>query len=222
MTSRLLKLTVSTWLALAAIGCIQPRTHAYRCTPGERIDVSCGELDLGAMCAGTGRIRICDAALGAGACTGSESLVFAGDSFGCPLATTYCPSSGAFSVLTEGNANFRCDWEARRTPVQSATVATFSCTPGVAVRASCGCGMGRYCVGDPSMTACLGTSGACARDDAAAYNGDTCGDCPLVEVVCPSSGSVTFQAEGSSSTSFFQCEFQAVDANWTPLSPASV
>jgi len=222
MTSRLLKLTLSTWLVLAAVGCIQPRTHAYRCAPGERIDVSCGELGLGEMCTGTGRIRICDAALNAGACTGSESLIIEGDSSGCPLATTYCPASGAFSVLAEGNAAFQCNWQARRTPVQSATVASFACEPGQQVRASCGCGMGRYCVGDPSMTACIGTTSACARDDADAWNGDHCGNCPLVEVLCPSSGSVTFEASGSSSTSFFQCEFQAVGADWVALSRIGV
>lgn len=222
MTSRWLLLTVSTWLAAASLGCTQPSTRAYRCTPGERIDVSCGLLDLGTMCTGAGRIRICDAALNAGACTGSESLAIAGGSSGCPLTTTYCPASGAFSVATDGNANFQCNWAARRTPVQSSTVASFLCTPGTTVRASCGCGMGRYCTGDPQMTACVGTTSACTRDDADSYNGDFCGNCPLVDIFCPSSGSVTFEASGSFSSSNFQCEFQAVDNAWRPLARVGV
>jgi hypothetical protein len=225
MTSRSLKLLASLFLALAALGCPQPREHVYRCTPGERIDVACGQLELGS-CTGSGRIRICDGALtGAGPCTGAESLVLGGGSFGCPLATTYCPESGAFSVATENGSSFgefTCNWEARRTPIQSARVASFACTPGVAVRASCGCGIGRYCSGDPTMTVCLGTMASCPRDAAAMYDDDECGNCPLVEAICPTSGSVTFETTALSSGSAFSCEFQAVDANWVPLSRIGV
>lgn len=220
-----LKLTASICIALGALGCAQPRGHVYRCTPGERIDVACGQLGLGS-CTGSGKIRICDGALtGAAACTEAESLVLGGTGSGCPIATTYCPESGAFSVATETASSytpFVCTWEARRTPIQSATVASFACTPGTTVRGTCGCGAGRYCSGDPTMVVCLGTTASCARDDAAMYNDDYCGNCPLVEAICPSSGSVTFQSAPLSSGSAYSCEFQAVDANWVPLARAGV
>lgn len=227
MTSRLLNFSAIAWLVVAALGCSQPRGHVYRCTPGERVDVACGQLDLG-TCTGSGRIRICDGALTRdGACTGAESLVLGGEGSGCPLATTYCPESGTFSVATENASSsgvFTCNWEARRTPTQSATVAAFVCRPGSTIRASCGCGMGRYCTGDPALAACLGITSSCpyATTGEAMRNNNHCGSCPLVEAICPSTGAVTFEASALSSSASFTCEFQAVDENWVPLARTGV
>lgn len=219
-------------LCLALTACAQSggsRDAVIRCTPGERVDVSCGCLGLGTACEGNAGIRLCDATLANGACTDAEAVTIAGDrdqcSEGCPLATTYCPSSGMVAVSTFAYEDFlgetgsyACRWAARSTPIAPTRPSTtFACQAGELVRASCGCmGLGRFCDGDPTMRACA--PGQACTDTASSldYNDDTCDRCPLVEATCPTAGAIVITTSPLSGGSY-RCDVGAIGQSSGPL-----
>ncbi|GAB4110878.1 MAG: hypothetical protein OHK0013_46830 [Sandaracinaceae bacterium] len=239
----------ATWLVLATVGtlvagsalalggCRQAGTNrsaVIRCTPGERVDVSCGCLGLGSVCEGDAGIRLCDAALANGAC-GEAQAVTSTDGRqvcddGCPLATTFCPASGLLAVTTFARPNvldetgpYACAWAVRRTPTHPGPSATFACIPGERVQASCGCeGLGRWCEGDPILRACAPGVACATREDALAQNDDTCGRCPWVEAICPASGAIVFATAPVSSGSRYRCELGAIGADGRALAPTGI
>lgn len=229
-----LVLLASVLLVLGACRQGANRTAVIRCTPGERVDVSCGCLSLGQACEGDPGIRLCDATLANGECTDAQAVT-ATSSYdrcegSCPLATTFCPASGMIAIATFAlpdyagdTAAYTCAWGVRRTPIQSASRATFACMPGERIQASCGCeGLGRTCEGDPVMMACspgmacTDTSSSLARDD------DTCGRCPWVEAVCPAEGVIVLQTAPLSSGSRYRCDFGVVGDDGRALSPMAI
>lgn len=228
--SRASLLAVTSLSLVALVGCVQSganRSAVIRCTPGERVDVSCGCYGLGEACTGDPGIRLCDATLDHGACDDALASTIAGresqcdrydnDEPPCPLATTFCPASGMIAVSTfatpdyaNHTAGYTCRWEARRAPLYAGPTTTFGCIAGEVVRASCGCrGMGRPCEGNPSMRAC--EPGAACNDTASSldYDDSTCLDgCPLVQATCPTSGAIVIATESYSSR--FRCDVSAI------------
>ncbi len=222
-------------------GCRQSganRSAVIRCTPGERVDVSCGCLSLGTECTGRAGIRLCDAALANGACEPAHAVTSTDDrqrcSNGdppCPLATTFCPQSGLLAIATFASPDYNdetgaytCQWAVRRSAIYSAPRVTFACMPGEMVRASCGCdGLGRACEGDPVMRACAPGATCGASEPVLDYNDDTCGRCPSVEAFCPAAGSILIATEAlGGSSSRYRCELGAVGADGRALSPSGV
>lgn len=236
-TSRLRAAHVLAAACLCVLGaCAQRganRDAIVRCTPGERIDVSCGCAGLGEECDGRAGIRLCDPALAHGECSEAQAvtsttdndLCFDGGS--CPLATTYCPSSGMIAIRTfarpdyaDETGPYTCRWQLRATPVFTGASVTFACRAGELVRASCGCGVGRQCEGDPVMRACA--VGAACTDSASRldYNDDTCGRCPEVEATCPTDGRIVIATEPLSGGSRYRCDVGALGAESGALRPA--
>lgn len=224
--------TSQAWLACAALAllglsaCAQSganRRAVIRCTPGERVDVSCGCLGIGTACDGRAGIRLCDALLDQGGCEDEQAVTITtqnelcSSEGSCPLATTFCPSSGLLAISTfslpdyaGAVSTYSCQWGVRRSPVYRTASTTFACAPGELVRASCGCqGMGRRCDGDPIMRACA--PGAACTDTATSldYNDDTCDRCPLVEATCPTSGSIVIDTAPLSGGSRYRCDVGA-------------
>lgn len=217
---------------VALVGCApNDREAVLRCTPGERVDVSCGALGLGEPCSGTPGIRLCDAALANGRCTDAEAVTIAGDAelarVGspssatgpyCPLATTFCPASGMLAVSSftrtprSGRAAERgsCRWGVRRSSVHPGPILDVDCIPDETVTASCGCAsLGRVCSGDPVLYACA-PGVACDRPSALGYSDDACGYCPAVTAICPPSGSLCFALSSFlGSDSGYRCELGA-------------
>jgi hypothetical protein len=223
--------------ALVLGGCRQAGTNrsaVIRCTPGERVDVSCGCLGLGTVCDGDAGIRLCDAALANGACGPAQAVTETDDrqtcEGGCPLATTFCPSSGMLAVATFARPDFGgrtgacgCAWAVRRTPVYPESRRAFACIPGERVQASCGCrGLGRWCEGDPILRACAPGVACATNEEALARNDDTCGRCPWVEAVCPAAGEIVFASAPLSSGSRYRCELGAIVADGRALAPTGI
>ena len=94
-------------------------------------------------------------------------------------------------------------------------LATYDCIAGQPIAASCGCmQLGAPCGGDPTLTLCDGAASTCTRDSSLVYNDDSCGNCPLVQTTCPSSGRITVRAAPFSSASAdYACDYAIVDAN---------
>lgn len=80
----------------------------------------------------------------------------------------------------ELGATRECGWA----PAPGFEAAT--CTPGEVVSLTCGC-PSVTCGGDPMLRVCEGTA-ACGAFDALALVDDSCGLCPQVNFICPSSG----------------------------------
>jgi len=211
--SRALVLAAAVATAFALLGgCRQGanRTAVIRCTPGERVDVSCGCLSLGEACVGDPGIRLCDAALANGDCDDAQAVTSTTSSDfcngTCPLATTFCPASGMLAISTFAlpdysgeTAAYSCAWGARRTPVHSGARAAFACMPGERIQASCGCeGLGRTCEGDPLMRACSPGMACTDGPSSLATDDDTCGRCPWLEAVCPAEGTIVIQTQAYS------------------------
>lgn len=210
---------------VASAGCAQSgnREAVIRCTPGDHVAVSCGCLGLGSACDGNAGIRLCDATLANGECTDAQAVTIAGQrdqcEDGCPLATTYCPASGMLAVSTFAYEDYlgetgayACRWSARVAPVVPAhPTATFACTPGELVTASCGCeGLGRRCEGDPAMRACVPGTACNDTSSSLAYDDDECGNCPLVRATCPSTGTILIATQSfSGSSSPYRCDVGA-------------
>lgn len=230
-------------LALVAValltsvgGCAQRganRDAIVRCTPGDRIDVSCGCAGLGEECDGRAGIRLCDPALARGECTEAQAVTITTnndvclDETSCPHATTYCPSSGMIAVHTFARPNYddttapyTCRWQLRATPVFAGPNVTFACEPGELVRASCGCGVGRRCEGDPVMRACAVGAACTDASTRLDYNDDTCGNCPEVEATCPADGRIVIATEPLSGGSRFRCDVGALGERSGALRPA--
>ena len=222
---------VKTWhpiaaLSLALVACAQSganRSAVIRCTPGDRVDVSCGCIGLGDACDGNAGIRLCDGSFANGACSDAEAVTIAADrdqcSEGCPLATTYCPTSGMVAISTFAypdyagdTASYSCRWSARTTPITpTRPMTSFTCMPGEIVTASCGCeGLGRYCEGDPLMRACAPGTACTDSASSLASNDDTCDNCPLVRATCPTSGSIVIATASLFGTSSpYRCDLGA-------------
>jgi hypothetical protein len=113
-----------------------------------------------------------------------------------------------------------CRWQMRTSPVFAGPNVTLGCQPGELVRASCGCGVGRQCEGDPVMRACA--VGAACTDSSSrlAYNDDACGRCPAVEATCPADGRIVIATEPLSGGSRFRCDVGALGARSGALRPA--
>ncbi len=94
-------------------------------------------------------------------------------------------------------------------------LATYDCIAGQLIFASCGCmNLGTPCGGDPTLALCDGIATTCTRSSNLVDNDDSCGRCPLVQTICPSSGRITVRAEPySSATSDYACAYAIVDAN---------
>lgn len=223
-------LSLITLVLGAGIGCNQqPRHSIIRCTPGERVDVSCGCLGLGQPCTGRAAIRLCDAALANGACTDAEAVTVSngtdecrvdGTSTYCPRANTYCPASGmlaihTFGATTSGSdrpSSYTCPWAVRRTSIVPGPSTTFACQAGEVVRASCGCsGLGRTCEGDPVLRACAPESACDGSVTPLAYNDDFegCNPCPLVQASCPANNAIVIASAPLSSGASYRCEVSA-------------
>ena len=211
------------------------RGAILRCTPGERIDVSCGCAGLGEACDGRAGIRLCDAALARGECTDAQAVTVAGErdvcrledgTQSCPLATTYCPSSGLIAVRTfavpsydDRTGPYTCRWQLRSSPAFAGPSVTFGCAPGEAVLASCGCGAGRRCEGDPVMRACAVGSACSDQTSRLAFNDDTCGRCPAVEATCPVDGRIVIATAPLSGGAAYRCDVGALGTESGVLRP---
>lgn len=217
-------------------GCRQAGTQreaVLRCTPGERVDVSCGCLELGSACDGRAGIRLCDAVLAAGACEPEHAITSADDrqlcEGSCPLATTFCPQSGMIAVRTfarpdydGATAAYACAWGVRRSSIHAAT-ATFACIPGERVQASCGCeGLGRWCEGDPVMRACAPGAACTDASSSLDVNDDTCSRCPYVDAICPAGGTIVIATAPLSSGARYRCDFGVIGGDGRSLAPSGI
>jgi hypothetical protein len=222
---------------MLVMGCPQPgtqRSAVIRCTPGERVDVSCGCLGLGAACEGDAGIRLCDAALANGACEPEHAVTSAGDRHlcrdGCPLASTFCPRSGMIAIRTfarpdrdGATAAYACSWAVRRSAIQTSPSATFACIPGERVQASCGCeGLGRRCEGDPIMRACAPGSACTDAATSLDSNDDTCVPCPYVDTFCPPAGAIVIATAAYSGGSRYRCDFGVIGGDGRSLAPTGI
>lgn len=94
---------------------------------------------------------------------------------------------------------------------------TLTCTPGETLLIGCTSSVGNRCQGDPVIDVCDGTipPANCTSTNALASNDDSDGLCPQVNTVCPTSGRVTAQIHGYSSSSY-QCYWDIVHGGGTP------